>query len=804
MCRHQCCTLLRQSFRFGSQKCKKIFSNDPELRDLSKKCKHAWKRWKKAGQPSEGPEYEEKKSLSPLTKQCAYKCHATIDRKLWKERGKMFRSKDLKCFRTPSNLPSLGDRLLYGGEITSDPDIIQSCWLDHFKTLLQSEPNSNLNLSVTQATSLSATKTNLQHLEFLSRMNHDDIIDDDFTIEEIEASIKKLKPGKAEGIEGLQSEHLKFGGPLLTLWLKQIFCAFIKLEQIPSSLLTSIICPIYKGKGKDPLSCNSYRGITITSALTKVFEYTILNRLLPVLQDSCHPALTQTAYQKGISCQDAIFTTQEAILHNLRDGRVSYLSLYDLEKAFDSIDHSVLLQSLFEAGINGRAWRLIQACYSNLTAVVKSGSDLSSPFAVSRGVQQGSVLSPTFFIIVMDKLLQQLKKTSAGLSICGLYLGGAAHADDVRAIAPSASAAEEQGQIIQNFAAENYLKLNREKTEIVRISQSKSCEKHNLQVLDLKIETAPHASCLGYTWSHNLSARRGVESNINKARQQFFALGSSGGFLGYSNPLSAREVLEICIIPTLLYGAENWILDEGCLALLECFQAEIGRRILKLSRYHSRLAVQIGLSLPSVTARVLTRKISYLYHLLLSEDKSIATSTFRILVSQNVYNMSLVQQCIFLDSKLKTNCTAQILGDVNNTSPNIKKLKESIISTDRQLILDDACKHQPVTLASEINWLRVWEAARDKGPYWTNVAQSFYRILTRPLFGDRVCNKCDSVIQEDTSYFSHLTQTHVPSTVDISRLLTDLRSHDSDPVTISFHCMKLLVSLTHTTSHPAS
>ena len=199
------------------KKVKKIFSNDPELRDLSKKCKHAWKRWKKAGRPSEGPEYEEKKSVFRLTKQCAYKCRATIDRKLWKERGKMFRTKDLKRFRTPSNRPSLGDRLLYGGEITSDPDIIQSCRLNHFKTLLQSEPNSNLNLYVTQATSLSTTKTNLQHLEFLSRMNHDDIIDDDFTIEEIEASIKKLKPGKAEGIDGLQSEHLKFGGPLLTL-----------------------------------------------------------------------------------------------------------------------------------------------------------------------------------------------------------------------------------------------------------------------------------------------------------------------------------------------------------------------------------------------------------------------------------------------------------------------------------------------------------------------------------------------------------------------------------------------------------
>ena len=64
----------------------------------------------------------------------------------------------------------------------------------------------------------------------------------------------------------------------------------------------------------------------------------------------------------------------------------------------------------------------------------------------------------------MDKLLQQLKATSAGLSICGLYLGGAAHADDVRAIA---SVTEEQGQIIHDFAVENGLKLNSEKTEIV-------------------------------------------------------------------------------------------------------------------------------------------------------------------------------------------------------------------------------------------------------------------------------------------------------------------------------------------------
>ena len=113
-------------------------------------------------------------------------------------------------------------------------------------------------------------------------------------------------------------------------------------------------------------------------------------------------------------------------------------------------------------------------------------------------------------------------------------------------------------------------------------------------------------------------------------------------------------------------------------------------------------------------------------------------------------------------------------------------MKKAITSTDRRLMLEEASKHQSVSLASEINWLRVWEAARDKGPFWTNIAQTFYKLLTRPLFGERFCNKCDASIQEDISFFSHLTQNHAPRSVDIPNLLADLRLQDSEPDTHLF------------------
>ena len=281
-------------------------------------------------------------------------------------------------------------------------------------------------------------------------------------------------------------------------------------------------------------------------------------------------------------------------------------------------------------------------------AVVKSGSmcTLSDPFTITCGVQQRSVLSPTFFLTGMDKLLRQLKETSSGTStcICGPYLCRAGHADDVHAISFSATVAEVQSWIIHDFSSENGLKQNSDqKAEIVKSFTP----------------TGPHSWDHTSSCAHCLSARLSVESNINKARWLFFVLGC---FLGHSNPLSAREMMETCVIPTLLYGAEDWILDEGCLELLENLQAEIGRRILKLSRYYSSAAVRIGLSLPCITSSILKQKLSNESPAFLWRWIYCHLNIKTIIASQNAYNLPLVKQCIFLDYKLKTNCTAQILS----------------------------------------------------------------------------------------------------------------------------------------------
>ena len=80
-------------------------------------------------------------------------------------------------------------------------------------------------------------------------------------------------------------------------------------------------------------------------------------------------------------------------------------------------------------------------------------------------------------------------------------------------------------------------------------------------------------------------ATRAITENIKKARRAFFAYGSIGAFQGDLSPLSSRSVVETCVMPVLLFGSENWLLDRAMISSLEAFQGEIAKRILDLYQF---------------------------------------------------------------------------------------------------------------------------------------------------------------------------------------------------------------------------
>ena len=482
-----------------------------------------------------------------------------------------------------------------------------------------------------------------------------------------------------------------------------------------------IVIPVYKGGGKDPLDTNSYRGITLTSVIAKVLESLVLARLRDHLTERGIPHPNQTAYRKRVSCAEAIFSTLEVVSQHSQNNEKMYMCFYDLQKAFDSIQYPVLLTRLYEAGVDGKAWRLIRSWYNQAKNRVRVNGHLTPEFTLERGVLQGSVLSPILLLLVMDPLLSSLESSGLGPSISNIFAGAYAHADDIRTVTSSLVTLQQQINVVQTFADDNALVLNPAKCEILTVSTSKRVSTSPIGILGNRALVAQHhAKCLGYWWSWDLSATRAIDEAIKRARRAFFAFGAMGTFHGKLNPISSKTIFDTCVVPILLYGCENWILTSSSLDRLEAFQGEIaflGRRILKLSKFHSSLSTRLALRWPSVAARILIRKLNLLSRIS-SEEESTSGRSFSHLAATDPQSLRIIQECRSLEGKLNCQGTTD---SVLNSESSPKEVKKRILMTDWETCISTASQHNSTAVAANIcrsaSWLRLWDLALESSRY---------------------------------------------------------------------------------------
>ena len=258
-----------------------------------------------------------------------------------------------------------------------------------------------------------------------------------------------------------------------------------------------------------------------------------------------------------VGCADAIFATQETIAKHVREGSTVHMCLYDLQKAFDSVEFPVLLDRLYSIGVSGKTWRIIKNWYDGGFCCVKLKDGHSNIFPIQRGVRQGSVLSPTLFLLVIDPLLREMKSANLGLMINNFFIGGFAHADDIRTITNSIASLNAQLESVSSFSSNNFLQFNPSKCEIVSFSRQSTISQPQLSLDGAILPSRDGAKCLGYVWDSSLSSKPMIEHNIIKARKAFFAYGSIGVYQGAISPPSCRSVVETCVMPILLYGCEN-------------------------------------------------------------------------------------------------------------------------------------------------------------------------------------------------------------------------------------------------------
>ena len=113
-------------------------------------------------------------------------------------------------------------------------------------------------------------------------------------------------------------------------------------------------------------------------------------------------------------------------------------------------------------------------------------------------------------------------------------------------------------------------------------------------------------------------------------------------------------------MPVLLFGAESWILNPTLLQSLESFQAELAKRILHLPKSTSNNVARMALRWPSIRARILTSKLTFLLKIS-KGDNSLSARVYRSLAASDIESILLVRQCRFLESTYKTNFTSTVI-----------------------------------------------------------------------------------------------------------------------------------------------
>ena len=233
----------------------------------------------------------------------------------------------------------------------------------------------------------------------------------DITSEDILQAIKSTKINSAPGPDSVPAILLHKCADTLLHPLKIIMTKSLENSDIPASWKEANITPIYKGKG-DKSDASQYRPISLTSQIIKLLERIIRLYIIHYLESNNLLPESQHGFRPNRSTISQLLEQYEQILQALGSKHNLDIIMLDYAKAFDKINHSILLFKLKKLGISGQLGKWIGHFLLNRTQTVQIDGHASTPSAVISGVPQGTILGPVLFLIYIADIGDNIKTST--------------------------------------------------------------------------------------------------------------------------------------------------------------------------------------------------------------------------------------------------------------------------------------------------------------------------------------------------------------------------------------------------------
>ena len=221
------------------------------------------------------------------------------------------------------------------------------------------------------------------------------------TPQELSSTLHSLPTGRAAGPDNIPNEFLRcLSGPLATLLLDVFNTSWVS-GTFPSEWRHAVTIPILK-PGKDPKEASSYRPISLICNPSKILEHIIKNRLAWFIEHKHILPPNMFGFRPHRSTLDALLLLENLIQEGYNHKQFTLVAFLDLKGAFDTASHNAIIVKLARLGLFGPPLQWFQSFLSDRSFSLVIGNTFSRSYPITRGVPQGSPLSPLLFNILLS------------------------------------------------------------------------------------------------------------------------------------------------------------------------------------------------------------------------------------------------------------------------------------------------------------------------------------------------------------------------------------------------------------------
>ena len=514
------------------------------LRNLSQQRERLWKQTEKLVDPAKMLRY---KSLNEKFNKQLNKFLKNSEEKLLSKGG----SKQLYQFIARKTTSKVQIKVIRdaSGNLCSTPETCSDSLARHFAAVHKGSP-------VSMPPQTTGSLPEMQNCPY-------------FTKDIILKNLKSCKKSFSETPDGIPSVFIVNIAPLLCAPLEIIYNNSLYSGNIPEIWKHAYVTPIPKKQGA--VDVNQFRPISITCIFARIFEKLLKRSIYLHISDTGYISCNQHGFTKGKSVETQMLECLEVWTGILDKGGAVDVIYFDFSKAFDKVNHNLLMSKIKKAGMHPNICTWIGNYIKGRTFQVKVAKTYSKNYDIENGVPQGSCIAPTLFNLFTHELPDLLCENNVG---CKMF------ADDTkiyREVSASGGTAELQAAIdkMVKWAHEWGLPLSLEKTQCLHLGTKNPM--HQYTINNQPIDTATESvRDLGFLITKDLSLKAHAQKIVSRANLKTFNLFKN---LKTRNKTTWMKIYKIYVRPILEFGPSVLNSDPTIGRILESAQNGFTRKV---------------------------------------------------------------------------------------------------------------------------------------------------------------------------------------------------------------------------------